>query len=79
MSKYSNFFPEGFPERLNEAIDKSGLSNNEIIRRAKCSKTQFYCIRNAEVCPNLMAAARLSVVLGVSLDYLVFGKERPSL
>ena len=61
---------EGFTDRLNEAIWKSGLSNSEIIRKTNLSAGALWNYRNGAT-PNISALARLSVALNVSADWLL--------
>lgn len=71
-----NYPPEGFVDRLNEVINKSGLRMIEIRRRVNISDSRLYGYVNGEITPSLMILARLCVVLNTSADYLLFGEEK---
>lgn len=71
-----NYPPEGFTERLNEAIYKSGLRPVEIQRKARISESCFYYYMRGDTTPSLMTLVNLCRVLDVSADYLLFGRVK---
>jgi len=67
--------PEEFSTRLHEAYIKSGLEITEISKRTKIARSSVYGYMYYGVTPNITALAKLSTLLNVSADYLLFGKE----
>lgn len=70
-----NYPPDGFTERLNEAIYKSGLSMTVITRRAQISESCYYSYVHGYTTPSVKTLASLCRLLHVSADYLLFGKK----
>ena len=66
-----NYLVEGFPERLKQAIEDSGLSHVDILRRTGISKSTFYCYLDGSVSPQGLHIARLATCLHVSSDFLL--------
>lgn len=67
--------PEGFTERLNEAINKSGLSMTVIKERLQISWSCLYSYIHGYTTPSVKTLASLCRLLHVSADWLLFGKE----
>ena len=65
----------GFSDRLERAIYASGLTCNEIAERVGCNRKAIYSYRDNESNPDVFTVAKLCCVLGVSADYLLFGKK----
>ena len=60
-----------FGKRLLEARKKKGLSQQEVAKKLNTKAPVIGRYERDEAKPSIEAAARLSVLLGVSLDYLV--------
>ena len=60
--------------RLNQACEQSGLSNEQIGKRAGLSRKQIYAYRNGVNTPNAFYMAKICLVLGVSADWILLGK-----
>ena len=67
--------PEGFGERLREAIYKSGYSTNELERLSGVNHSNISQYTSEEMAPSAWTLASLCKVLKVSADYLLFGKQ----
>lgn len=69
--------PRGFTERLYEAYQRSAYSITQLSRLTGIARPCLYdyIIYGAKA-PTISAVARLSSVLHVSIDWLVFGTER---
>ena len=67
--------PEGFQERLKKAVYDSGLSLSEIERRSGVSHSSVSAYMSKDYSPTAFSLAKLCLVLNVSADYLLFGKE----
>lgn len=67
---------EGFSERLNETILKSGISMRDLTKRLGTdhSTVRSWMVMRAQ--PNIRSLAKLCLILDVSADYLIYGKER---
>lgn len=65
----------GFADRLSRAIYESGLNCTEIANRVGCDRKSIYSYRDNESNPDVFVVAKLCCVLGVSADYLLFGKK----
>jgi transcriptional regulator with XRE-family HTH domain len=67
---------EGFSERLNETILKSGISMRDLAKRLGTdhSTVRSWMVMRAQ--PNIRSLAKLCLILDVSADYLIYGKER---
>lgn len=68
----------GFSENLREAIEYSGLQQKELAYKAKVSlrSIENYLRENASI-PSAETAVRIAKILGVSVEYLVTGKDFP--
>ncbi|MCL2801896.1 MAG: helix-turn-helix domain-containing protein [Treponema sp.] len=69
----------GFRENLREAIDYSGLEQKELAYKAKISlrNIENYLRENASM-PVADKAVSIAQVLGVTVEYLVTGKNSPA-
>ena len=67
---------EGFSERLNETILKSGISMRDLAERLGTdhSTVRSWMVMRAQ--PNIRSLAKLCLILDVSADYLIYGKDR---
>ena len=65
-----------FRENLREAIDLSGLEQKELAHKANISlrNIENYLRENASI-PSADKAVQIAQVLGVTVEYLVTGKE----
>lgn len=66
---------EGFTERLNKAINNSGMDVSVIGRKAGISRGMLYKYQYEMAMPTVGSLAKLSMVLNVSADWLL-GIER---
>ena len=64
-----------FPERLQKAVDDSGLTDVEIGRRCGRNRKTIFAYRHGECTPDCLTLSRLCLILNVSSDFLLFGKE----
>lgn len=67
--------PEGFGERLREAVYKSGLSPTFIETHYGINHSNLSAYMAENMAPTVANLATLCQVLHVSADYLLFGKE----
>jgi transcriptional regulator with XRE-family HTH domain len=67
--------PEGFSERLREAILKCGLSPYEIEKRYGINHSNLNAYMLGEMAPTVPKLATLCEVCKVSADWLLFGKK----
>lgn len=67
--------PEGFGERLREAIYKSGYSTTRLERLTTINHSNIISYMREDMAPSAWTLASLCKVLKVSADYLLFGKE----
>ena len=73
--RVKHYQPEGFSNRLHEVFIKSNLEVTEISKRTGMSRSSVYGYLYYRITPNIVNMAKLCKVLGVSADYLLFGKE----
>jgi len=68
----------GFRENLRETIDFCGLEQKELAHKAKISlrSIENYLSDNASI-PSADKAVQIAKVLGVTVEYLVTGKDSP--
>lgn len=66
---------DGFSERIEKAIWDSGLDLSEICKQAKISRSNLWSYRFQGIMPTCMTLAKLSIVLGVSTDWLLGLRE----
>ena len=68
----------GFKENLREALDYSGLEQKELAHKAnvKLRNIENYLRENASI-PMADKAVRIAQTLGVTVEYLVTGKNPP--
>lgn len=67
--------PEGFGERLREAIYKSGYNTSQLEQLCNVNHTSISRYMTEDMAPSAWTLASLCKVLNVSADYLLFGKE----
>jgi transcriptional regulator with XRE-family HTH domain len=69
----------GFRENLREAIDFSGLEQKELAHKANISlrNVENYLRENSSI-PAADKAVQIAQVLGVTVEYLVTGKNMPA-
>jgi transcriptional regulator with XRE-family HTH domain len=68
-----------FSENLRDAIEYSGLGQKELAYKAKIplSSIENYLRENASI-PSVDKAVRIAQILGVTVEYLVTGKNPPA-
>jgi transcriptional regulator with XRE-family HTH domain len=70
----------GFRENLREAIDYSGLAQKEVAHKAKIPlRSVENYLRDRRTIPSADKAVQIAKVLGVTVEYLVTGKEAPTI
>lgn len=69
MKKFSGI--QGFPERLNRALDNSNKTFGQVCRETGISRTTLYDLRTGNRGPTASQVARLSSSLGISADWLL--------
>lgn len=67
--------PEGYAERLADAVLQSGKTITELANEAEISRSGMYGYIYNGNCPNITTFARICKSLNVSADWLLFGKE----
>ena len=75
MCSIKHYPPEGFTERLYRSFLKSGLEITQVSNMTGLARSSVYSYILDGVSPNVSALAKLCKVLGVSADYLLFGKR----
>lgn len=65
--------PEGFTERLNEAMAKAGTNKKELALKTGYNRKSIYAWCSGDFAPNALAIARICKALHVSADYLILG------
>ncbi len=70
---------QGFPERFQEAAYASGLTDQEIGDRCGKGRKTILAYRHGESTPDCLTLARLCFALGVSADFLLFGKPQKTM
>ena len=78
MSKKRIGYLRGFPERLREAMELSGMNSVELGKQVKRDRKAIYMYRNGDVSPDVLTVARMCAVLHVSADWLLFGTTWPT-
>jgi transcriptional regulator with XRE-family HTH domain len=67
-----------FGKRFTELIKEKKISNNYITEKAEISKNNVGNYKNGQI-PNATILYKLSQILGVSMEYLLTGKETENL
>lgn len=62
---------EGFGDRLQKAIWDKDMSNEEVVRKTKISRSCLYGYVSAGMMPNCNNLIKLAKLLEVSTDYLL--------
>lgn len=65
----------GFSNRLCEAIWSKQLTKKYVAEQIGVERKALYSYADGSTVPNAVILAKLCVVLGVSADWLLFGKE----
>lgn len=73
--KLGRTFPAGFPDRLIDAMNRKGMSCAQLARRVYCDRKSIYAYIHGDTSPSATTLARMCHVLGVTADWLLFGKE----
>lgn len=63
-----------FGKRFTEIIEKSGISNAKLTELAEISKNNISNYKNGQI-PNATTLYKLSQILGISMEYIIAGKE----
>lgn len=63
--------PDGFGDRLREAIDRAGLNQRTLAHKLRLSEAAISKWVNHSNEPDLSTLGRLASILGVSLDWLL--------
>lgn len=66
---------EQIGQRLKQLIKENGISNVEIIKQTGISKNILSNYYKGEIPNNIITLAKISQILGSSLDYIIFGDE----
>ena len=78
MSRKRTGFLRGFPERLVEAMELSGINCVELGQKIQRDRKVIYKYRNGDVAPDVVTVAKMCAVLHVSADWLLFGTSWPT-
>lgn len=76
MEKQNTDLIEGFWDRVDEEIRKQNKSKLQISKRCRFERKTLYRSKQNNRYMRVVYFARLCAELGVSADYLLFGKER---
>lgn len=71
----STFIARDFGRRLKHLREKAGLSQNELAKQLKVSRGAISFYENGERCPNIDFLDEVSMLFGVSYDYLLGTEE----
>lgn len=71
----STFIAREFGRRLKHLREKAGLSQNELAKQLKVSRGAISFYENGERCPNIDFLDEVSMLFGVSYDYLLGDEE----
>ena len=63
-------------KRLEQAINVSGLTDNEIMKKAEISKSRYHEIKKGTGHIKEHTLGRLCIALNISADWLLFGKGK---
>lgn len=69
-----NYPPQGYTERLNEVMRQQGITQSELARRIGSSHTAVNSWANGDNVTDITTLARIAKTLGVSADFLLFGR-----
>ncbi len=67
-----------FGKRFTKILENSGISNARITELANISKNNIGNYKNGQI-PNATTLYKLSQILGISMEYLIAGKEAEEL
>ena len=67
-----------FGRRFTSILEKSGISNVRLTELAEISKNNIGNYKNGQI-PNATTLYKLSQILGVSMEYMIAGKEAADL
>lgn len=67
-----------FGKRFSDILEKSGISNTKLTELAEISKNNIGNYKNGQI-PNATTLYKLSQILGVSMEYMIAGKEAEDL
>lgn len=65
----------GFTERFNDAIKNKGISKKQLALEIGCERKTPIAWAAGDSLPNALYLARMCKTLGVSADWMLFGKE----
>lgn len=71
MSKYKVPYIYGFWDRIEKAVEESGMSKAEIARKMGCDRKIFYLGRRQQTMMSAGYIAKFCVATGVSADYIL--------
>lgn len=71
--KYRWIIPDGFSERLNEAIKVRGMTGEQVAWEIDIVPTSMYSYLHGRTCMNIGRLHEICTVLDVSADWLLFG------
>ena len=67
-----------FGKRFSDIVEKSGITNAKLTELAQISKNNIGNYKNGQI-PNATTLYKLSQILGISMEYLLAGKESTDL
>ncbi len=70
-----NYSPIGFAERLQESIYQNNYNQTTLANAIGADRKTVMSWCNERTSPDALMLARVSSVLGVSVDWLLFGRE----
>ena len=68
-----------FPDRFQEAVTASGLTDKEIGQRCGKNRKTILAYRHGDSTPDCLTLAKLCFILGVSAEFLLFGKPQKTM
>lgn len=67
--------PAGYTERLNEVMMQQDLTQSELARRLGVAHSSVNAWTLGDTVTDVTTFAKLTKILGVSADYLLFGRR----
>ena len=69
-------FPMGFTERLTQVIEEKQITTRQLCECTRKERKTIYAYKNGDTSPDAVTLARMCCLLGVSADWLLFGKDK---
>lgn len=66
----------GFASRFNKALENKGITKKQLAHEIGCGRKAPFTWAAGDNLPNSLYLARMCKTLGVSADWMLFGKEK---